>query len=107
MGTDGQSRIANQLLSQNASFLLHVGDIAYGNGNFDQFQQNYFNYYQNVMSRLPFFPTPGNHEYESPNALPYLAVHSLPTETVQSADWGRYYSFDWGNAHFVSSIDLE
>jgi hypothetical protein len=102
MASDGQARIATQLLNQDASFLLHVGDIAYGNGNFDQFQQNYFNYYQNLMSRIPFFPTPGNHEYESTNAGPYLAVHSLPTETVPTSDWGKYYSFDWGNAHFVS-----
>src|SRR5262249_13194604 len=102
MGTAGQMRVAQQLSTQDASFLIHVGDIAYGNGMYGQFQQNYFNYYQDTMARLPFFTTPGNHEYESPNAAPYVAVHSMPTETVPRSDWGHYYSCIWGNANFVS-----
>src|SRR5581483_10806821 len=55
-----------------------------------------------TMSSVPFFPAPGNHDYETPNAIPYLTVHSVPTDGVPPIDRGRYYSFDWGNVHFVS-----
>ncbi len=102
MGTASQIRVAQRLNLESASFLLHVGDIAYGNGNFEQFQRNYFDIYRDLMMRTPFFTAPGNHEYDTPNAAPYLSLHTFPTDTVPLADRGRYYSFDWGNVHFVS-----
>jgi hypothetical protein len=102
MGTNPQARIALSMAQETASFVIHVGDIAYGNGNFQQFLTNYFGYYSDTMSRMPFFTTPGNHEYMTPDARAYFALHSFPTETVPLAEHGHYYSFDWGNAHFVS-----
>jgi hypothetical protein len=102
MATNPQLRIALSMTQEAASFLLHVGDIAYGNGNFQQFLSNYFGYYADTMSRMPFFTAPGNHEYMTPNARAYFTLHSFPTETVPVGEQGHYYSFDWGNAHFVS-----
>lgn len=83
------------------ALVLHTGDIAYYSGTFDQFENNYFGYYFNMMRRVPFFPAPGNHEYVTPGALPFLAVHSMPAGRAPAADRGRYYSFDWGNVHFI------
>jgi len=51
---------------------------------------------------LPCLTAPGNHEYLTDSAAPYLAVHAAPACGVPSQDAGRYYSFDWGDAHFVS-----
>ena len=103
MGTPGQLRVAARLnLETDPSFLIHVGDIAYDHGNFSEFQKRHFDIYQELMLRLPFFTAPGNHEYDTPNAAAYMALHSPPTETVPPAERGRYYSFDWGNVHFVS-----
>jgi acid phosphatase type 7 len=82
--------------------VLHLGDLAYDNGTFAEFEANYFALNAGLMSRLPFFATPGNHEYVTDNAAPYLAGHVAPVSGVTSADMGRYYSFDWGDAHFVS-----
>ncbi len=82
--------------------VLHLGDLAYDDGTFAQFETNYFGLNAGLMSRLPFFATPGNHEYVTDNAAPYLAGHVAPVSGVSSADMGRYYSFDWGDAHFVS-----
>ncbi len=76
--------------------------MAYGSGTFAQFQSNYFGLYAPLMSRLPFFLTPGNHDYETDNAAPYLAGNAAPVSNVPAAVLGRYYSFDWGDAHFVS-----
>jgi len=84
------------------SFLLHTGDIAYQRGTYSEFQAFYFDVYAPLMERIPFFPTPGNHEYYTQNALPYLAAHVLPGTDSTDQNAGRYYSFDWGDAHFIS-----
>jgi acid phosphatase type 7 len=102
MGTPEQLRVAGVMAQEDASFILHLGDLAYFHGSFGEFQRNHFDVYRQTMARLPFFPSPGNHEYESANAAPYIGLHSVPVETVPFAERGYYYSFDWGNVHFVS-----
>jgi acid phosphatase type 7 len=82
--------------------VIHVGDLAYFAGTFGEFETNYFTPNAPLMSRLPFFATPGNHEYLTDNAAPFLASHVAAVCGVPSQDTGRYYSFDWGDAHFVS-----
>ena len=105
-GNEEQYVIAQSILSNQPSLVIHTGDVVYygsgGNGgNIDLYQRNYFNYYSSTMSSVPFFPTPGNHDYVN-NLAPYLAVHALPSDTTPAADSGRYYSYDWGNVHFIS-----
>lgn len=96
-----QFRIASRIATEQASFLLHVGDIAYFSGTHREFQTNHFDVYKNVLGSMPFFPCPGNHEYVAPGAAPYIALHAVPTRNVPAPDRGRYYSFDWSNVHFV------
>ncbi len=107
-GSDEQFAIAQRLLAENASLILHVGDIVYvagtpyGAAPYELYQRRYFDYYAATMSSVPFFPCPGNHDYEALSGASYMAIHSVPAENVPSADRGRYYSFDWSNVHFVS-----
>jgi hypothetical protein len=82
--------------------VIHLGDLAYSAGTFGEFETNYFTPNSPLMSRLPFFATPGNHEYITDSAAPFLAGHVAAVCGVPSQDTGRYYSFDWGDAHFVS-----
>jgi 3',5'-cyclic AMP phosphodiesterase CpdA len=84
------------------AMVLHMGDLACDFGTFSELESNYFAVYANLMQRVPFFPAPGNHEYLTGQAAPYLAVHATPESGVPAQDQGRYYSFDWGDAHFVS-----
>jgi hypothetical protein len=100
--TDAQGLIAQYIAADRPSMVIHTGDLVYPLGSYDYYQRNYFNYYSATMSSVPFFPCPGNHDYDIPNAVPYLAIHSVPTEGVPAVDRGRYYSYDWGNVHFVS-----
>ena len=100
--SDGQGLVAQRIVAEKASLLLHTGDLVYPFGSYDNYQRNYFNYYASLMSSVPCFPSPGNHDYDVPGAAPYIAIHSVPTETVPTQDRGRYYSYDWGNVHFVS-----
>ena len=104
-GADSPQQIAlTQLMAAEPAVakVIHLGDIAYESGTYAQFQANYFALYAPLMSRLPFFTTPGNHDYETSDAAPYLAGSAAPVSNVPATDLGRYYSFDWGDAHFVS-----
>jgi predicted MPP superfamily phosphohydrolase len=106
--SDAQGLIAKQIVTEKPALVLHTGDLVYNpTANFDSYQRNYFNYYAATMCTAPFFPCPGNHEYDVPNAIPYLSIHSLPTDNVPAPDRGRYYSFDWGNVHFVSIDSMQ
>jgi acid phosphatase type 7 len=108
LGDSGSDSAEQQALVQlmaaeaDISMVVHVGDMAYSDGTYTQFEDAYFGVDFPLMRRLPFFSTPGNHEYNTNNAAPYLAVTVAPESGVPAADLGRYYSFDWGNAHFVS-----
>ncbi|WP_031498476.1 metallophosphoesterase [Bryobacter aggregatus] len=102
-GSPEQLQLAGRLnAEQGISLVIHTGDLAYENGTFAQFDDRYFAPYRALMGRLPFFPTPGNHEYYTQRAAPYLAVNAFPDNGGPAEDRGRYYSFDWGDAHFVS-----
>lgn len=101
-------------------FIVGVGDIAYYNGTYQEFDRNFFGQLSgkidrtdglnSILSTRAFFPVLGNHEYgQSSTNIPsgYLASFSLPIPAgVPSQDAERYYSFDSGNAHFVV-IDSE
>ena len=102
-GSAEQQILAGWMRKESPSLVLHVGDLAYPNGSFQDFQDYYFGPCRDLMKRVPFFPCPGNHEYMTRDAFPYLALHDLPqVASAPESDRGRYYSFDWGNVHFVS-----
>ena len=102
MGTSAQYQLAQLKVRDHPALVLHTGDIGYWTGAYADYQERYFDYYRNLMKRVPFFPTPGNHDYLTANASPYLSVHAVPGDGVPEDERGRYYSFDWGNAHFIS-----
>lgn len=97
-----QTLVQLMAAEQDISMVVHVGDMAYPDGTFEQLQDAYFGVNFPLMQRLPFFSTPGNHEYNTNSAAPYLAGVAAPESGVPTVDLGRYYSFNWGNAHFVS-----
>ena len=106
-GSDQQFTISQKILAERPSFVIHTGDIAYtqnlsGAGPHDVYQRRYLNYYAAAMSSIPFFPCPGNHDYDIQGLGTYLSIHSLPSGGVPPSDRGRYYSYDWGNVHFTS-----
>ncbi len=101
-GSDGQQALTPLMAAEKPDLVLHVGDIAYESGTFDEFQAYYFSFYSTIMRRVPWFTVPGNHEYLTLAGLPYLSLHATPTDTVPPGDRGRYYSFDWGDVHFIA-----
>lgn len=101
-GSPEQSTLAQMLAKEEASLLLHTGDVAYPVGNIEAYEQRYFDYYHAMMPRVPFYPCPGNHDYYETGAAPYFALHDLPRDGVHESEHGRYYSFEWGDATFIS-----
>lgn len=96
------SLIQSMAAEPKVAMAVHVGDLAYQNGSFADFETNHYAPNAPLMRRLPLFATPGNHEYVTGFAAPYLSGVVAPDCGVPAGDLGRYYSFDWSNAHFVS-----
>jgi hypothetical protein len=96
-------------------FIVGVGDIAYHNGTYVDFDQRFFNQLsgkgdrgngaRSILTSRPFFPVLGNHEYANKeDSLPegFLQSFSNPVaDEIPVGEKERYYSFDSGDAHFV------
>ncbi len=96
-----QLAVLEQMFTVDHDFIVHVGDIAYGSGTLGEFEANHFAVYSPLLELVPFFPAPGNHEYKTDRAAPYLSVFEVP-ENGDPVDPERYYSFDYGPIHFAS-----
>lgn len=103
-GTGGsdQARVLALLgrATRHGELLLTLGDNAYSSGTDAEFQSNMFTPMAALLRETPLFTAPGNHEYESPGAQPYLDNFYLPANNPERTEF--YYSFDWGPVHFVS-----
>jgi acid phosphatase type 7 len=104
-GSVAQTSVRDQIEAHAIDLILHTGDVAYEQGSLAQFEQNFFRIYQNLLKSIPVFPVPGNHEYATDSAAPYLEVFNLPENGSPGAS-ERWYSFDWGDVHFVA-LDTE
>jgi predicted phosphodiesterase len=81
-------------------FVLHTGDVVYPNGQADGYDPYFFQPYQALARRAPFFAVLGNHDYGSQHGQPYFDAFYLPHNNPANTE--RYYSFNWGNAHFTA-----
>ncbi len=81
-------------------FIITLGDNNYLHGAAETLDQNVGQYYHEYIAPYAgaygdgattnrFFPTLGNHDWETAGAAPYLDYFTLPGNE-------RYYAFDWG-----------
>ncbi|MBD2704886.1 metallophosphoesterase family protein [Spirosoma sp. BT702] len=95
-----------------ADVWLWLGDNAYNQGYDWQYQQNVFTMYTDILKHLPFWPTPGNHDYADTPTNPNIEYFNLITVPQQAEVGGvpsgskMNYSFNYANVHFVS-LDSE
>ncbi|MEZ0485468.1 metallophosphoesterase [Fibrella aquatica] len=85
-----------------------LGDNAYSNGKDDEFQRTVFDYYPEQLRNLPFYATPGNHDYHddvNDFNIPYFDLTTHPKEGeaggVPSGS-SAYYAVDYGPVHLIS-----
>ncbi|HIE38169.1 MAG TPA: metallophosphoesterase family protein [Anaerolineae bacterium] len=82
--------VVERILALQPDFVLHTGDlVAHGHSNHEW--QTFFEIERELLARVPFFPTLGNHEANNPL---YRELFYLPGNE-------RWYSFDYGHVHFV------
>src|SRR5579863_2926879 len=69
-------------------FIVQTGDMV-ENGDDTSLWPIFFDIERELLRKTPIFPSPGNHEHNSPRYFDFM-------------DTRPYYSFDWGQAHFTS-----
>ena len=91
-------------------FVLFLGDIAYRDGTDEEFTQNHFGPFVELLNERPSWPVLGNHEgsdgvsVAADESGPYFDAFELPRFAEiggASSQTEAYYSFDYANAHFV------
>jgi len=79
------------ILGERPNIVLQCGDLVSRGDVYSQWERLFFTPAAPLISRVPLFPSLGNHEENDQHYFNYL---SLPGKE-------SYYSFDYGNAHFV------
>jgi 3',5'-cyclic AMP phosphodiesterase CpdA len=96
IATPGGARDLTAALLGPAGAVLTLGDNAYPDGTFEQFQRLYAPTWG--VFRAKTYPAPGNHDYHTPNASGYKAYFGQRA-TPAGETW---YSFDLGGWHLIS-----
>lgn len=105
-GTQPEADVAALVKSWNPDFIITVGDNNYPSGAAETIDQNIGQFYREYIypytgsygsgaDQLRFFPTLGNHDWDTQRGQPYLDYFELPGNE-------RYYDFTWGPLHFFA-----
>jgi hypothetical protein len=97
-GSESQIRLARLMPQEPFDLIVHAGDIAYQNGSDEDFTLRHFRAYQDLMARVPFFPTPGNHDLRADGWGPYRRAFQWPNPRPDAL----YYSFRWADILFLA-----
>ncbi len=97
-GSEAQVRLAALMRPGRWDLAVHTGDIAYPDGSETDFTIRHFQIYRDLLSRVPFFPSPGNHDVRTAGGAPYDRAFAWPAP----APGARYYAFRWGRTRFLA-----
>lgn len=95
---------------------IWLGDNAYDDGTDQEYQDKVFNIYDTIFRYTPFWPCPGNHDYNSVSPIqnttpplthtgPYYDIITVPTAAEAGGfptGHELFYSYDYGNVHMIS-----
>ncbi len=98
-GGSDQFALVDQMSTVPYDFIIHTGDLAYDQGTLAQFEDTVFAVYGDLFRHIAFFPSAGNHEYDTTQGAPFREVFNLPGSE-------KYYSYDYGPIHFAA-LDTE
>ena len=106
--------VANMVKSWNVDFIITLGDNNYSNGSASTIDANIGKYYQEFIGNYvggygsgstsnKFFPSLGNHDWDTTNAQPYIDYFTLPGSGFTNTSGNeRYYDFVWNNVHLFA-----
>lgn len=96
-----RQKVADSEPDSNLDFWLTTGDNAYTSGTNQQFQDNFFTPYSDILKHTPVWPGYGNHDSRR---WTFFSIFNFPTQAeaggVASAT-EKYYSFDYAALHVV------
>ena len=106
MGGQPEADVASLVQSWEPDFIITTGDNNYPDGssttidaNVGQFYHRYIYPYTGAYGegadQNRYYPTLGNHDWNTDSAQPYLDYFTLPGNE-------RYYDFTWGPIHFFA-----
>jgi len=99
-GNSDQYRVAEVMKSLNFDLAILTGDIVYPNGDAEYYEPNYFRPYRDLIKKVPFFPSLGNHDLDSGNGKGYLDAFDVPANNPQNSK--RYYAFRYAHALLIA-----
>ena len=105
-GGSPEADVAGLVQSWQVDFIITVGDNNYPDGSAETIDEHIGQFYHAYISPYTggygagaeqnlFFPTLGNHDWNTDEAQPYLDYFTLPGNE-------RYYDFTWGAVHFFA-----
>jgi tartrate-resistant acid phosphatase type 5 len=105
-GSAAEGEVAGLVTGWQPELIITTGDNNYPNGEsqtiddhigqfYHEFIAPYQGRYGQGAQENRFFPSLGNHDWNTPGAQPYLEYFSLPGNE-------RYYDFVWGPVHFFA-----
>jgi tartrate-resistant acid phosphatase type 5 len=105
-GSPGEQQVADLVRSWNPDFVITTGDNNYPSGSVETIDQHigayyheyiypYYGAYGQGAESNRFFPTLGNHDWDTAQAQAYFDYFTLPGNE-------RYYDFTWGPVHFFA-----
>ncbi|HJW89782.1 MAG TPA: metallophosphoesterase, partial [Anaerolineales bacterium] len=106
IGSQGEADVAGLVKSLEPEFIITTGDNNYPSGSAKTIDGNIGQYYHDFIFPYigeygegadinRFFPSLGNHDWNTPEAQPYLDYFTLPGNE-------RYYDFTWGPVHLFA-----
>ena len=128
-GNSEQVAVKNSFMqyddSSKTDVWIWLGDNVYDDGTDEEYQTKLFqlNGFSNVFNWLPFWPSPGNHDYNTvweesaffgipysniafeDHQGPYFDMVHVPTQAEAGgypSQYELFYSFDYGDVHFLS-----
>ena len=106
LGTPGEESVAELINGWDVDFIITLGDNNYPDGAASSIDRNVGAYYSEWIYPYTgeftagtepnrFFPSLGNHDWNTPDAQPYLDYFTLPGNE-------RYYDISQGNVHLFA-----
>lgn len=107
--SQAQYVIASRIAEANPDFIVHTGDLVYPDGKRSRYGPRFFDPYKELLARIPFWPSLGNHDVSKENqGTAYRPVFELPQNGPADQPAEDNYWFDYGNARFaVLNSNLE
>ncbi len=97
-GSGAAAAIARRIRASRPRFLLHLGDLAYPELTPEALATRFFGPYRRLLARVPFYPTPGNHDLSRGDTY---AEAFFPL--YDPTDAPLHYGFDWAGTRILSA----